>query len=278
MLDGLPSGAAGTLVGQRVAQPDQEVIERLGPRDLASALDFGNDRVDQHSPAGSSRRRLIRVDSWQQMGAGITECQTGRTYQRREVWDLVGRIACLDRLCDQQIGGDLGNERARVVDEDGVRIGDCGRAECPQHLLSKPVDRGDGGTVELGDRGANPAEPLGPIGAPHAAQERFLGDLVTGQRIGELHQPGADTILELSSGGSRERDDQHFADGDGFFGDVAGSERGQRVGLPRAGTCLDRESAVGNVLVEVERFEGAHCSAPEGSAGVATAASNASHR
>ena len=146
----------------------------------------------------------------------------------------------------EQIGRHLPGQVAEMLDEPGVWFLVAEHTETVEHLQAELVCGGNGGRVEVGQRlGDSPvpsAELLRRGGRQQGLQRVEVAP--RGARSGrrqpglENHQPLAHPQPQLVGGHPTEGDQHQLVEGDHPLGQVSRSERGDGVGLPRAGAGL----------------------------------------
>ena len=112
-----------------------------------------------------------------------------------------------------------------------------------QQPAAEPVDRGDGGCVEVVDGHPQPLEPqtsLGEIDPRCDRTDHLVGRVVAGlERGDDLDEALTDPPAQLGGGRLGEADDAQRRHRDTELGHIAHGERAEGVGLARAGTRLE---------------------------------------
>ena len=268
-----PQGVAGGCAPVRIVegcpQADEQVVEAQAAAGAPAAVDLVGDGVHEASAQRGVAPEVGVVGVGHELGGGVAEGQPGGGDELGVLGEVLGRVAARHRLGGEQVGGDLGDQRRGVVDEDGVGVGRHRRAERAQHLLREPVDGGDGGAVEVRHGALSEEQATGALVVGHVAEHGehlVVGVDVRREGVGGVDEAGAHPVAQLGCGGTGEGDDEQLADGDLGLDHVAGGEPGEGVRLAGAGAGLDGEPAARQVGGDGERDDVGHDAATSGSA------------
>ena len=250
-----PRRRAGRGVDQRVAQVHEQVVVVHQPPAALAVLHLAAGGLGQ--PPAHVGDRVPGGPDRLQPGLPVADGRVGEPGGRGQVERRSGRgrtgvhpqVEVAHHL-GRHVGGGLGERQV------GVDVG--GDAEPGQHLQAEPVRGRDGGGVELGDRGRQPAPAYGDLGVRPGGQQhqdRVVGG-ARGRGVGERRrgrdEPLSHPLPELDRRRPAEGDQHQLVDARRALGDVAGRQGGDGVRLAGAGARLQHGGARGQVAARVE--------------------------
>jgi hypothetical protein len=175
--------------------------------------------------------------------------------------ESVGRHE-LDHLVLGVVGRGVGDEQIvhDVVDIVGTPLDGQVAATVAghgEHPPAEAVDGGDGGSVELGHRGAQagdaPGEFVGVVDPRHRRHDQIVAGLRTAfERVGHLDQASPHPAAQFGGGGLGEADDAQRRRGRVELGHEAHRQRAERIGLARARAGLEHRQPRRQLTVDSE--------------------------
>ncbi len=238
---------SGDRIGQRVAQPREQVLEADDAPGALATVDLGTHRVGEPHP--NCRRALIGCVEFGHedgltvgnSGAGEPPCLVEAHRRRcRVVLTPLAQVEIVDHLRHQVI---------EVLDQHGAGVEVAGCAEADEHQLAELMDRHDRGRVERrerGDQALSAGDDFDVLSRGEVAQQRVVASARRGdvdKPVARADQALAHAIAQLLGRGPSERHHQQFVEPPAAFGDVARDERSDGEGLPGACARLEHRRA-----------------------------------